>query len=140
MKLYATISVLVTDTGEFNQYPVYQSKKIMKSKLVPVFVFVTLVSMSGYAQDGTATRTKETRQQERTERKARLKEDLKDAGQEVKRKAKIANEAIEKGAKKVGAAVNTGLDKAENAIVTEADKLKSKRDSSKTEKARRDSL
>ncbi len=94
---------------------------------------------------------KEMRQQERAERKARVKEDLKNAGQNmgdaaseagqgVKRKAKVAGEAVDTTAQKVGREVNKGLDKAENAIVTEGDKLKAKRDSSRAQKARRDSL
>lgn len=114
--------------------------KNMKIKLLIAVAFSTLLTINIYAQDSTTTSRKEKRQQEWAERKARLKEDMKETGQEIKQKAKVANDAVEKGAKKVGETVNKGLDKAENAIITEADKLKAKRDSSKTEKARRDTL
>ena len=83
---------------------------------------------------------KEMRQQKRAEQKARVKEDLKNTGQTIKEKAKVADEAVTKETQKIGTAVNKGLDKAESAIVTEGDKLKAKRDSSRAEKARRDSL
>ena len=123
----------------------------MKNKLMSAFALTLLLGVGAYAQDTTALSKKEIRQQERAERKARVKEDLKNAGQSVgnaasetgqtiKEKAKVADEAVSKGAKKVGSTVNKGLDKAENAIVTEGDKLKAKRDSSRAEKARRDSL
>lgn len=123
----------------------------MKTKLVSVFAFTVLLTAGAYAQDSTAMSQKEIRRQERAERKARIKEDVKNAGQQVgeaaketgkgaKEKIKVANEAVEKGAKKVGETVNKGLDKAESAIITEGDKLKAKRDSAKVEKARRDTL
>ena len=123
----------------------------MKTKLVSVFALITLLGASAYAQDSTALSQKEIRRQERAERKARVKDDIKNAGQQVgeatkevgkgaKQKIKVANDAVEKGAKKVGETVNKGLDKAENAIVTEGNKLKAKRDSAKVEKARRDTL
>ncbi len=123
----------------------------MKTKLVSAFAIAALVNIGAYAQDSTAMSQKEIRRQERAERKARLKEDVKNAGQQVgeatkevgkgaKEKIKVANDAVEKGAKKVGETVNKGLDKAENAIVTEGDKLKARRDSAKVEKARRDTL
>lgn len=123
----------------------------MKIKLVSAFAIAALVSIGAYAQESTAMSQKEIRRQERAERKARLKEDVKNAGQQVgeatkevgkgaKEKIRVANDAVEKGAKKVGETVNKGLDKAENAIVTEGDKLKAKRDSAKVEKARRDTL
>jgi hypothetical protein len=123
----------------------------MKTHLLSVFALSLLCTVSTYAQDTTALSKKEIRQQERAERKARVKEDLRSAGQGVgnaatevgrgaKEKAKVADEAVSKGAKKVGSAVNKGLDKAENAIVTEGDKIKAKRDSSRAAKARRDSL
>lgn len=116
----------------------------MKNKLMSAFALTLLLGIGAYAQDTTALSKKEIRQQERAERKARVKEDLKNAasetGQTIKEKAKVADEAVSKGAKKVGSTVNKGLDKAENAIVTEGDKLKAKRDSSRAEKARRDSL
>ncbi|MFD2936398.1 hypothetical protein [Spirosoma flavum] len=112
----------------------------MKTKLVSAFAFTLLLSVGAYAQDSTAMSKKEIRQQERAERKARVKDDLKNAGQNVKEKAKVADEAVSKEAKKVGTAVNTGLDKAETGIRAEGDKIKAKRDSSRAEKARRDSL
>ncbi|GAB2535240.1 hypothetical protein [Spirosoma aerophilum] len=123
----------------------------MKKSLLSVLVVTLFLSVGAYAQDTTAMSRKEIRQQERAERKARVKEELKNAGQSVgeaakevgkgaKEKAKVADEAVSKGAKKVGETVNKGLDKAENAIVTEGDKLKAKRDSARTEKARRDTL
>ena len=123
----------------------------MKTKWISAFALTVLISAGAYAQDTTALSKKEIRQQERAERKARVKEDLKNAGQRVgnaatevgkgaKEKAKVADEAVSKGAAKVGSTVNKGLDKAENAIVTEADKIKAKRDSSRAEKARRDTL
>lgn len=123
----------------------------MKIKLVSAFAIAALVSIGAYAQESTAMSQKEIRRQERAERKARLKEDVKNAGQQVgeatkevgkgaKEKIRVANDAVEKGAKKVGETVNKGLDKAENAIVTEGDKLKARRDSAKVEKARRDTL
>ena len=75
---------------------------------------------------------KEIRQQEKATRKARMKNDMKEVGQDVsttaseagrgiKRKAKVAGAAVDTTAQKVGRAVNKGLDKAENAIVTEGD-------------------
>jgi hypothetical protein len=123
----------------------------MKTKLFSAFALALLLTVGAYAQDTTAMSKKEMRQQERAERKARVKEDLKNAGQNmgdaaseagqgVKRKAKVAGEAVDTTAQKVGREVNKGLDKAENAIVTEGDKLKAKRDSSRAQKARRDSL
>ncbi|MBD2755529.1 hypothetical protein [Spirosoma validum] len=112
----------------------------MKTTLLSVFAFITVLTTAVYGQDSTTTKTKEKRQQEWAERKARVKEDLNETGQVIKQKAKVANEAVGRGAQKVGETVNKGLDKAENAIVTEADKLKAKRDSSKAEKARRDTL
>ncbi|GAB2562000.1 hypothetical protein [Spirosoma areae] len=123
----------------------------MKTNLLAVFALTFLLTAGAYAQDVTTMSKKEMRRQERAERKARVKEDLKNAGQNVgdaaseagqgaKRKAKVAGEAVEKGARKTGEAVNKGLDKAENAIVTEADKIKANRDSSRAQKARRDSL
>jgi hypothetical protein len=123
----------------------------MKKNLLSVFALTLFLGVGAYAQDITTMSKKEIRQQERAERKARVKEDLKNASQSVgeaakevgkgaKEKAKVADEAVSKGAKKVGETVNKGLDKAENAIVTEGDKLKAKRDSARTEKARRDSL
>ncbi|GAB3721537.1 hypothetical protein [Spirosoma lituiforme] len=123
----------------------------MKTKLLSVFALALSLSVGAYAQDSTALSKKEIRKQERAERKARVKEDMRNAGQNVgnaasetgqaiKEKAKVADEAVSKGAKKVGETVNKGLDKAENAIVTEGDKIKAKRDSSRAEKARRDSL
>ncbi len=123
----------------------------MNTKWISAFALTLLICSGAYAQDTTALSKKEIRQQERAERKARVKEDLKNAGQSVgtaatevgkgaKEKAKVADEAVTKGAKNVGSTVNKGLDKAENAIVTEADRIKAKRDSSKAEKARRDTL
>lgn len=123
----------------------------MKIKVVSVIAFVMLLTAGAYAQDSTATSQKDLRRQERAERKARVKDDLKNAGQQVgeatkevgkgaKQKIKVANDAVEKGAQKVGETVNKGLDKAESAIVTEGDKLKAKRDSAKVDKARRDTL
>lgn len=123
----------------------------MKTRVGTTLVIALLLSAGAYAQDSTALSKKEIRQQERAERKARVKSELKNAGQSVgdaakevgkgaKEKAKVADEAVSKGAQKVGTTVNKGLDKAENAIVTEGDKLKAKRDSARAEKARRDSL
>lgn len=123
----------------------------MKTKLFSAFALALLLTVGAYAQDSTAMSKKEMRQQERAERKARVKEDLKNTGQNMgdaasevgqgaKRKAKVAGEAVDTTAHRVGRAVNKGLDKAENAIVTEGDKLKAKRDSSRAQKARRDSL
>ena len=112
----------------------------MKTKLLSAIALALFFSIGAYAQDSTALSKKEIRQQERAERKARVKDDLKNAGQNVKEKAKVADEAVSKEAKKVGAAVNTGLDKAETGIRAEGDKIKAKRDSSRAEKARRDSL
>ncbi|WP_461147010.1 hypothetical protein [Spirosoma pulveris] len=123
----------------------------MKTKLVNTIALALLITVGAYAQDTTALSKKEIRQQERAERKARVKGELKNAGQSVgdaakevgrgaKEKAKVADEAVTKGAQKVGESVNKGLDKAENAVLSEADRLKAKRDSAKTEKARRDTL
>ena len=121
----------------------------MRTRIFGALAFAFLFSVGVYAQDTTATMSKkEMRQQEKAERKARVKEDLKNTGQAVgetateagrgiKRKAKVAGAAVDSAAAKTGRAVNKGLDKAENAIVTEGDKLKAKGDSSK---ARRDSL
>ena len=94
----------------------------MKTKLVCLFSFTMLLTTGAYAQDSTAMSKKEMRRQE------------------IKRKARVANEGIEKGAKKVGEKVNKGLDKAEAGLINERDKLRAKRDSSKAEKARQDSL
>lgn len=123
----------------------------MKSKLVSAIALVLLLTAGAYAQDTTAATKKEMRRQERAERKARVKSNLKEAGHNIgdaasdvgqgaKETAKDAGTAIGTGAKKVGSAVSTGVDKAGNAIENEADKLKAKRDSSRAEKARRDSL
>ncbi|ADB37417.1 hypothetical protein [Spirosoma linguale] len=123
----------------------------MKTKLVNTLALTLLITVGAYAQDTTGLSKKEIRQQERAERKARVKGELQNAGQSVgdaakevgrgaKEKAKVADEAVTKGAQKVGTTVNKGLDKAENAIVTEADRIKAKRDSARTEKARRDTL
>lgn len=123
----------------------------MKTKLLSAFALALCITAGAYAQDSTAMSKKEMRQQEKAERKARMKEDLKntsqaagetatEVGKGIKRKAKIAGEAIDTTARKVGAKVNTGLDNASDAISTEARKLKNKRDSSRAEKARKDSL
>ncbi len=110
-----------------------------------------MLATGARAQDTTTFSKKEIRQQERAERRDRVKEDLQNAGHSigdaasevgdsVKQKAKIAGEAIEKGARKVGDAVNAGLEKAEGVIETEGDKLKARRDSIRAQKARRDTL
>ena len=123
----------------------------MKTKLLSAFALASFITIGAYAQDSTATSAKEMRKQEKAERKARLKNDLKDtgqsisttaseAGQGIKSKAKVAGTAVDTTAHRVGRSVNNGLDKAENGIVTEGNKLKAKRDSSRAEKARRDSL
>ena len=106
----------------------------MKTKLLSALALSLLLTVGAYAQDTMATTKKEMRKQEKAERKARMKNDMKDlgqsagtaaseAGQGMKRKAKVAGAAIDTTAQKVGNAVNKGLDKAENAIVTEGDKL-----------------
>ncbi len=121
----------------------------MKTKLLSVLALTLLLSVGAYAQDTTAMSKKELRRQERAERKAQVKSDLKNAGQKVgdaatevgqgaKEKAKVVGSAVSTEAKKVGSAVSTGVDKAGNAIENEADKIKAKRDSSRA--AKRDSL
>lgn len=123
----------------------------MKTNLLSAVALSILLTASAYAQDSTAVSKKEMRKEEKAERKARLKEDIKsvgnttstaasEAGQGIKRKAKVAGEVVDTTAHKIGRSVNKGLDKAESAIVTEGDKLKAKRDSSRAAKARRDSL
>lgn len=124
----------------------------MKTRLIAAFALVTLLTASAYAQDTMPNQTKkEIRRQERAERKARVKGDLKEAGQHIgdaatevgksaKEDAKEAGQAIGTTAKKVGNAVSTGVDKAGNAIEKEADRLKAKRDSAQAAKARRDTL
>ena len=120
----------------------------MKTQLFSALTLALFLSISAYAQDSTATMSKK---EEKAERKARMKQDLKntgqavgetasEAGQGIKRKAKVAGTAVDTAAHRVGRTVNRGLDKAENGIVTEGDKLKAKRDSSRAQKARRDSL
>jgi hypothetical protein len=122
----------------------------MKSNLVGALSLMLFLSISAYAQDTTAAMSKkELRRQERAERKARVKSDLKNAGQRVgdaatelgqgaKENAKEAGQKISTGAKKAGAAIDRGVDKAGNAIQSEADKLKAKRDSAQA--AKRDTL
>ncbi|QDK79226.1 hypothetical protein EXU85_11655 [Spirosoma sp. KCTC 42546] len=123
----------------------------MKTKLLSVFALAMMLTVGAYAQDSTAMSKKEMRKQEKAERKARLKDDLKntsraagettrEVGQGIKSKAKVAGEAIDTTAQRTGRAVNRGLDNASDAISTEARKLKDKRDSTRAEKARRDSL
>lgn len=123
----------------------------MKTKLLSAFALAILITAGAYAQDSTAMSKKEMRQQEKAERKARMKDDLKntsqaagetvtEVGKGIKQKAKVAGAAIDTTAKKVGNKVNTGLDNASDAISTEARKMKNKRDSSRAEKARKDSL
>lgn len=123
----------------------------MKTHVLSALALAFFLSVSAYAQDSTAISNKATRQQEKADRKARMKSDLKntgqaigettsEAGQGIKRKAKVAGTAIDTTANRIGRTVNKGLDKAENGIVTEGNKLKAKRDSSRAEKARRDSL
>lgn len=124
----------------------------MKTKLFSAFALAFMLTVGAYAQDSTATMSKkEMRKQEKAERKARLKEDFKntgravgettrEVGQGIKSKAKVAGEAIDTTAQRTGRAVNRGLDNASDAISTEARKLKDKRDSTRAEKARRDSL
>ena len=85
----------------------------MKTKLVGAFALAVLLTTGAYAQDASTMTKKEIRQQEKAERKARVKRDLKNAGQHVgdaaeemgqgvKAKAKVADEAASKGAQKVG--------------------------------------
>ena len=112
----------------------------MKTKLVSVFACILLLTAGAYAQDSTTMSKKEMRQQKWEKRKANAKEDLKETGQTIKDKAKVANDAVEKGAQKVGETVNKGLDKAETGLINERDKIRANRDSSKAEKARRDTL
>ncbi|GAB3996553.1 hypothetical protein GCM10028807_39420 [Spirosoma daeguense] len=123
----------------------------MKTKLIGALMLAFCISVGAYAQDSTAMSKKEMRKQERAERKARVKESLNSAGEDIgdaatemkrgaKRKAKVAGEAVDSAATKTGRAVNKGLDKAENAIITEGDKIKAKRDSSRAAKAERDTL
>ncbi|GAB3885557.1 hypothetical protein [Spirosoma agri] len=110
----------------------------MKAKLLSAFALVLMLTVGAYAQDSTAMSKKEMRKMEKAERKARLKEDMKNTGQSIgetatevgqgaKRKAKVAGEAISNGANKVG-----------DAVTNEVDKVKAKRDSSRA--AKRDSL
>lgn len=113
---------------------------------------VTLLLTAGaYAQDATNPSDKDLRQQERIERKARVKEELQVAGQQLsetasdvgqgaKQKAKVAGEALKEGASKVGDAVKVGFEKAEVVIEREGDKLKARRDSIRARKAQRDTL
>lgn len=123
----------------------------MKTKLLGALSFVLMLAISAPAQDTTTLGEKEIRQQERTERRDQLKEDLQNAGQSigeaastvgerVKEKAKVAGEAIKEGAGKVGDAVKTGFVKAEDVIEREGDKLKARRDSIRARKAQRDTL
>ena len=123
----------------------------MKTKLISAWAFVLLLTASAYAQDTTSLNNKDLRQQERIERKARVKEELQNAGQQIsetasdvgqgaKQKAKIAGEAIKEGAGKVGEAVKTGWEKATDAIEREGDKLKARRDSVRAKKVERDTL
>ena len=104
----------------------------MKTKLLSALSLVLLLTVGAYAQDSTAIK-KEMRKQERAERKARVKQDVKNTSRKV-------TDVVDKETKKIGTAVNTGLDKAESAVITEGRKLKNKRDSSQTEKAKRDTL
>ena len=119
----------------------------MKKKAFSAFAFAFFLTISAYAQDS----SKAIRQQEKAERKARVKEDVKntgraigetadEAGQGIKSKAKAAGAAIDTAASKAERGINRGLDKAENALVNERDKLRAKSDSAKAAKARRDSL
>ncbi|WP_460975614.1 hypothetical protein [Spirosoma knui] len=122
----------------------------MKTKIVTAFAFALLFSAGAYAQDTTSAMTKkEIRRLERAERKAKVKSDLKNAGQHVgdaaselgqgaKENAKEAGQAISTGAKKAGAAIDRGVDKAGNAIQSEADHIKARRDSIRA--AKRDTL
>ena len=123
----------------------------MKTKLIPVCALVLLLTTSTYAQDTTNPTDKDLREQERTERKARIKEELQSAGQQIsetasdvgqgaKEKAKVASEALKEGAGKVGDALKAGWEKAEVVIEREGDKLKARRDSIRARKAQRDTL
>lgn len=94
----------------------------MKIKTFSAVAVALLLTTGAYAQET----NKEMRKEARAERNARLKEDL-----------KVAGEAVDTTAARIGRGVNKGLDKAENAITSEADKIKAKR---RAAKARRDTL
>lgn len=108
----------------------------MKTKIFSALALAFFLSVGAYAQDS----SKAVRQQEKAERKARIKEDVKntgraigetadEAGQGIKRKAKAAGVAIDSAAGKAERGINRGLDKAETGLKNERDRIRAKRDS-----------
>lgn len=110
----------------------------MKMNLLSAFVLSMLLTAGAYAQDTTALSKKEMRRQERAERKARVKDDLKNAGKGIGNAASEVGQGAKRNAKVVGEAVSTGAQKVGNAVTDEVDKVKAKRDSARA--AKRDSL
>jgi len=100
----------------------------MKKKMIAI---VTLLFVAGgaFAQTSPAT------DKERAERKERVKQNLKEAGQSFGEAATEAGQAVKETAKKAGTVIGKGADKAAAAIETEADKLKARQRGRKAENA-----
>lgn len=110
----------------------------MKTKIFAGTLVFMLLAIGSYAQTNSSPSQKEIRKQERAERKARLKSDVKDAGQAIGGAATEVGQGAKETVKAAGTAIDRGASKAATAINTEADRIKARRDSSQA--AKRDTL
>ncbi len=100
-------------------------------------VMVAFVFMAGSAFAQTSTGN----DRERAERKERVKQNLKEAGQSIGEAATDVGQSAKEVAKKAGTAIGKGADKAAAAIETEADKIKARQRERKAEgEVKRDTL
>ncbi len=107
----------------------------MKRKTLYPVVILFFMAGGAFAQSNTVT------DRERTERKERVKQNLKEAGQSLGEAATEAGQTAKEVAKKAGTAIGKGADKAAAAIETEADKVKARQRERRAENAaKRDTL
>jgi len=102
----------------------------MKRKTLYTVVILFFMAGGAFAQSNTVT------DRERAERKERVKQNLKEAGQSLGEAATEVGQTAKEVVKKAGTAIGKGADKAAAAIETEADKVKAKRDSGRAASSR----